>query len=99
VEPLRYNHRKTLKNKARPHPDEHAVLSDNRKANPQKEIKQKKVWSADREMQRANLMVKPMGLISTGQLNTLLRLHTQPINLVVFQGPHRENSSSVGLHA
>ena len=24
--------------------------------------------------------------ISTGQLNALLRLHTQPINLVVFQG-------------
>jgi len=50
-------------------------------------------------LQRANLMVKPMGLISTGKLNTLPCLHTQPINLVVFQGPHRENSSSVGLHA
>jgi hypothetical protein len=26
--------------------------------------------------------------ISTGLLNTLLRLHIQPINLVVFQGPY-----------
>ena len=25
--------------------------------------------------------------ISTGQLNTLLYLHTQPINVVVFNGP------------
>ena len=25
--------------------------------------------------------------ISTGQLNALLRLHTQPINVVVFHGP------------
>ena len=25
--------------------------------------------------------------ISTGQLNTLLRLHTQPINVVVYNGP------------
>jgi hypothetical protein len=39
------------------------------------------------------------GLISTGQLNTLLRLHIQPINVVVFHEPHREYSSSVGLHA
>ena len=27
------------------------------------------------------------GSISTGQLNTLLRLHTQPINVVVYNGP------------
>ena len=36
-------------------------------------------------------MVKPVDRISTGKLNALLRLHTQPINLVVFQGSHREN--------
>ena len=28
-----------------------------------------------------------LGTISTGQLSTLLHLHLQPINLVVFQGP------------
>ena len=39
------------------------------------------------------------GLISTGQLNTLLCLHTQPIYVVVFHESHREHSSSVGLHA
>ena len=39
------------------------------------------------------------GLISTGQLNTLLCLHTQPINVVVFHESHREHSSPVGLHA
>jgi hypothetical protein len=39
------------------------------------------------------------GLISTGQLNTLLCLHTQPINVVVFHESHREYSSLVGLHA
>jgi hypothetical protein len=39
------------------------------------------------------------GLISTGQLNRLPGLHTQPINVVVFYESHRENSSSVGLHA
>ena len=27
--------------------------------------------------------------ISTGQLNTLLRLHLRPINLVFYQGPYR----------
>ena len=31
------------------------------------------------------------GLISTGQLNTLLCLHTQPINVVVFHESHREH--------
>ena len=39
------------------------------------------------------------GLISTGQLNTLLCLHTQPINVVVFYESHREYLSSVELHA
>jgi len=29
--------------------------------------------------------------ISTGKLKTLLSLHIQPINLVVFQGPYRSN--------
>src|SRR5690606_33068067 len=39
--------------------------------------------------------------ISTGQLNAFryTRLHLRPINLVVFQGIHRENSSWRGLHA
>ena len=39
------------------------------------------------------------GLISTGQLNVLLRLHIQPINVVVFHESHREHSSPVGLRA
>ena len=39
------------------------------------------------------------GLISTGQLNTLLCLHTQPIYVVVFHESHGEHSSPVGLHA
>jgi len=42
-------------------------------------------------LQRANSTVKPMDRFSTGKLNTLPCLHTQPINLVVFQGSHREN--------
>jgi len=40
--------------------------------------------------------------ISTGQLNASLRLHTRPINLVVYEGPSgglnpRENSSQGGF--
>src|SRR5207237_998898 len=31
------------------------------------------------------------GLISTGQLSTLLRLHFQPINLVVYQESHSQD--------
>jgi hypothetical protein len=33
------------------------------------------------------------GLISTGQLNTLLYLYTQPINPVVCRESHRDTSS------
>ncbi len=33
------------------------------------------------------------GLISIGQLNTLLCLHTQPINHVVFMESHRDTLS------
>jgi hypothetical protein len=32
-----------------------------------------------------------LGLISTGQLNALLRLHFQPINLVVYKESHWQN--------
>jgi hypothetical protein len=40
--------------------------------------------------------------ISTGQLNASLRLHTRPINLVVYEGPSgglkpRETSSQGGF--
>jgi len=35
--------------------------------------------------------------ISTGQLHTLLRFHTQPINLVVFQGPSGDSKSQGDL--
>ena len=31
------------------------------------------------------------GLISTGQLSTLLHLHFQPINLVVYQESHSQD--------
>ena len=31
------------------------------------------------------------GLISTGQLSTLLRLHFQPINLVVYKESHSQD--------
>ena len=34
-----------------------------------------------------------VGPISTGQLNTLLCLHLQPINLVVFEGSHWDTLS------
>ena len=37
--------------------------------------------------------------ISTGQLNPLLDLHTQPIYVVVFHGPDGEISSRVELPA
>ncbi len=47
-------------------------------------------------------MAKPSP-VSTGLLNTLLCLHVQPINLVVFQGAlvilTYESLSRVGLHA
>ncbi len=33
---------------------------------------------------------KVNGLISTGKLNALLHLHTQPINHVVFMESHRD---------
>jgi hypothetical protein len=33
------------------------------------------------------------GPISTGKLNTLLHLHIQPINPVVFRESHRDTSS------
>jgi hypothetical protein len=39
------------------------------------------------------------GLISTGQLNVLLRFHTQPINVVVYHESHWQVSSWVWLHA
>jgi hypothetical protein len=39
------------------------------------------------------------GLISTGQLSTLLHLHFQPINLVVYKESHCQDSSWVWLHA
>ncbi len=32
--------------------------------------------------------------ISTGQLSALLRLHTRPINLVVFEGPLGESAET-----
>ena len=32
-----------------------------------------------------------LGLISTGQLSTLLHLHLQPINVVVFHESHWQN--------
>ena len=35
--------------------------------------------------------------ISTGQLNALLHLHTQPINVVVSDGPLGESSSQGNL--
>ena len=34
-----------------------------------------------------------LGLISTGQLNVLLRFHTQPINVVVYHESHWQVSS------
>ena len=37
--------------------------------------------------------------ISTGKLNTLLYLHTRPINVVVFHGSDRENSFRGGFPA
>ena len=37
--------------------------------------------------------------ISTRELNALLRLHREPINLVIFQGPDGETSSWSWLHA
>ena len=37
--------------------------------------------------------------ISTARLNTLLCLHRPPINLVVFQGTGRDDSSWRGLRA
>ena len=40
-----------------------------------------------------------LGLISTGQLSTLLHLHYQPINLVVYKESHSQNLSLVWLHA
>ncbi len=47
-------------------------------------------------------MVKPHGPISTGQLHVLPRFHSQPINLMVYQGPlvpyGREILSWGGLH-
>ncbi len=37
--------------------------------------------------------------ISTGKLNALLRLHTRPINVVVFHGSDREFSFRGGFPA
>jgi hypothetical protein len=37
--------------------------------------------------------------ISTGKLNASPRLHTQPINVVVFHGPDREHSFRGGFPA
>ena len=59
--------------------------SDNRKAKSRKKCVLT-AWFA-----LSKLYGQADGSISTGQLNTLLCLHTQPINLVVFQGSHREN--------
>ena len=39
------------------------------------------------------------GLISTGQLHALLRLHSQPINVVVYDVSHCQDLSPVRLHA
>ena len=41
------------------------------------------------------------GAISTGQLSAFIytRVHPQPINVVVFHSPHRDNSSRSELHA
>ena len=38
-------------------------------------------------------------VVSTGQLNALLRLHLRPINVVVFHGPDGDGSSWSGLRA
>ena len=48
-------------------------------------------FGAPTGLRSADVMVKPVDLISTGKLNALPRLHTRPIDLVVFQGSHREN--------
>ena len=39
------------------------------------------------------------GLISSGQLSAFQRLHTQPINVVVYHESHGQVSSWVWLHA
>ena len=53
------------------------------------------IWISQFEIQAALLANKfygqAKGLISTGQLSTLLHLHSQPINLVVYQESHSQD--------
>ena len=54
---------------------------------------------SDREIPLARVLLaskfygQALGLISTGQLNALLRFHTQPINVVVYHESHWQVSS------
>ena len=44
------------------------------------------IRTTDREMRIENESVQADRAISTGKLNALPRLHTRPINVVVFHG-------------
>ena len=64
----------------------------------------RKSWSFDRPIRRFSALMgiedksnQVIRAISTGKLNALLRLHTRPINVVVFHGSQGNTRFEVGF--
>jgi hypothetical protein len=99
VWPLRHNRRKTVRHFRGPAPPQRGGAGPRGRAlrieQAETPGKLRAKASARRGAGCGPAVSKPYGQaggsISTGKLNALPRLHTQPIDVVVYYGSHREN--------